>query len=77
MPPIGNRGFSGEMRKTEIMPRSSQPIWVGYAVGVAAFLTAAIVRWLISRFFGGIYPFAPIFLAIIFSAWYGGFGPAI
>src|SRR6185369_3150609 len=26
---------------------------------------------------GGVYPFAPIFLAIIFTAWYGGFGPAL
>ncbi|HEY2414576.1 MAG TPA: ATP-binding protein [Pirellulaceae bacterium] len=59
------------------MPRRSQPIWAGYAVGAAAFLLAAIVRWLISRSFGEIYPFAPIFLAIIFTAWYGGFGPAL
>src|SRR3954468_12795505 len=59
------------------MPRRAQPFWVEYAVAVAAFLVAAIVRWLITRFFGGIYPFAPIFLAIIFTAWYGGFGPAL
>jgi signal transduction histidine kinase/ActR/RegA family two-component response regulator len=38
---------------------------------------AAIARWVLSRLFDGMYPFAPIFLAIIFTAWYGGFGPAL
>jgi signal transduction histidine kinase/ActR/RegA family two-component response regulator len=65
------------MQKRETMPRRSEPIWIGYAVAVAAFLVAALARWLLSRFFGGVYPYAPIFLAVIFTAWYGGFGPAL
>jgi len=59
------------------MPRRSQRVWVAYAVAVGAFLIAALARWLINRLFGSVYPFAPIFLAIIFTAWYGGFGPAL
>src|SRR6185369_10118170 len=33
--------------------------------------------WLLSALFGGVYPYAPIFIAVIFTAWYGGFGPAL
>lgn len=65
------------MLKTETMPRHPHPIWAGYAVAVISILIAGIARWMLSALFGGVYPFAPIFLAIIFTAWYGGFGPAL
>jgi signal transduction histidine kinase/ActR/RegA family two-component response regulator len=60
-----------------MMLRRPQSIWVRYGVAIASFVVALVVRWLLSYFYGGIYPFAPIFLAVIFSAWYGGFGPPI
>jgi signal transduction histidine kinase/ActR/RegA family two-component response regulator len=55
----------------------SQSIWSRYAAAILSIVVATLLRWLLSRMFGGVYPFAPIFLAIIFSAWYGGFGPAL
>src|SRR5262245_954164 len=59
------------------MLRRTQSIWVRYAVAVLSIIVAAVARWMLSRLYGGVYPFAPIFLAIIFSAWYGGFGPSL
>ena len=58
------------------MPSRGRRIWTGYAVAVLSLLAAAVARWQLSSVFG-VYPYAPIFLAIIFSAWYGGFGPAV
>src|SRR5262245_43829320 len=59
-----------------MMQRSQSP-WARYGVAVLSIVVAIGARWLLSRFMGGIYPFAPIFLAVIFSAWYGGFGPSL
>ncbi len=61
------------------MPRASRPIWARYGAAVLGIAAATVVRWMMSQWMGGRvgYPFAPIFIAIIFSAWYGGFGPAI
>jgi len=50
---------------------------VRYAVAVLAAAVATAARWLLRQYFGDSYPFALIFLAVIFSAWYGGFGPAL
>src|SRR6478736_2984356 len=59
------------------MIQRSRSIWVRYAVAVLSIAVAVVVRWVLSRIFPSVYPFAPIFLAIILSAWYGGFGPSI
>jgi signal transduction histidine kinase/ActR/RegA family two-component response regulator len=59
------------------MVERSRSIWVRYGVAVLSIVVAALARWVLSRIFPSVYPFAPIFLAIIFSAWYGGFGPAV
>src|SRR5438067_2654121 len=59
------------------MLRGPQAMWVRYAVAVLSIVVAAAARWLLSRLFGGVYPAAPVFLAILFSAWFGGFGPSL
>jgi signal transduction histidine kinase/CheY-like chemotaxis protein len=59
------------------MMQRSQSLWARYGVAVLSIVVAAFVRWVLSRMFPSVYPFAPIFLAIMFSAWYGGFGPSI
>jgi len=60
------------------MPKASRSIWARYGAAVLSIVAATAIRWLMSYWMPGrSYPFAPIFIAIIFSAWYGGFGPAI
>ena len=69
----------GKKVASQWMPRASRSIWARYGAAVLSIVAATAVRWLMSYWIGsrGTYPFAPIFIAIIFSAWYGGFGPAI
>lgn len=59
------------------MPSRSPSVWARFAVAAISIVVATGARWLLSRVFSDAYPFAPIFLAVVFSAWYGGFGPAI
>src|SRR6266566_2958598 len=61
------------------MPKASRSVWARYGATVLSIVAATAARWLMSYWMGGrgSYPFAPIFIAVIFSAWYGGFGPAI
>jgi signal transduction histidine kinase/ActR/RegA family two-component response regulator len=58
------------------MLRHSQSIFARYAVAALAMVLATAARWLLKHYFDNSYPFALIFLGIIGSAWYGGFGPA-
>jgi signal transduction histidine kinase/DNA-binding NarL/FixJ family response regulator len=46
-------------------------------MAILAVALATAARWLLIQYFRDSYPFALIFLAVIFSAWYGGFGPAM
>src|SRR5438105_14706732 len=74
----GRAQESSLAKKGSIMLRRWQSVWVRYGVAIASLVVAAVARWLLSYLYGvGVYPVAPIFLAVIFSAWYGGFGPPI
>ena len=59
------------------MLRRSDAVLVRYVVAVLAIVLATGVRWGLSHWQRDSYPFAAIFLAVVFSAWYGGFGPAV
>jgi signal transduction histidine kinase/ActR/RegA family two-component response regulator len=59
------------------MLRRARSAWGRYLAAVAAIGLATLARWALGEFTGHAYPFATIFLAVVFSAWYGGFGPAI
>src|SRR5262245_3559712 len=59
------------------MLRHSQSIFARYTFAVMAMALATGARWLLKHYFDNSYPFALIFLGIIGSAAYGGFGPAL
>lgn len=48
-----------------------------YGVAVAAVALAVIARLLLDPLLGYSFPFATLFFAVLFSAGYGGFGPAV
>src|SRR3954469_18374944 len=77
MLPIVARQAQPRLTASVRMIQRSRSIWTRYAVAVLSVAVAAFARWALSSAFGGIYPFAPIFLAVILAAWYGGFGPAV
>lgn len=59
-----------------MLPRA-RSTWGRYLAAVAAIGVATLARSALSEFTGHAYPFATICLAIVFSSWYGGFGPTI
>ena len=48
-----------------------------YGIPIAAVGAATVARMLLNAVLGDRLPFATFFLAIVFAAWYGGFGPAL
>ena len=48
-----------------------------YGIPIAAVGAATVARMLLNPVLGDRLPFATFFLAIVFAAWYGGFGPAL
>ncbi|HET9253170.1 MAG TPA: ATP-binding protein [Candidatus Eisenbacteria bacterium] len=58
------------------MPRPSL-IAAPYVVAVLAVVLATAVRLALNPLLGTEFPFATLFLAVLFSAWYGGRGPAL
>src|SRR5262245_2105173 len=68
---------SESLAEGRTMLRNSQSIFARYAAAVMAMALATAARWLFKHYFANSYPFALIFLGIICSAWYGGFGPAL
>src|SRR5262245_61380301 len=59
--------------------RSRRFLWKGtrYAMAIAAVAVAIVVRRAFDPLIGELFPFGTLFLAILFSAWEGGFGPAL
>src|SRR4051812_6137885 len=57
------------------MPTPSPP-QVPYAVAAASVLLATLARWLLNPALGDHFPFVTYFVALLFTAWYGGLGPA-
>jgi signal transduction histidine kinase len=61
-----------------IFSRPDQRTWLDrYLIAVAATLVVAVIRWWLDPILGTAAAFATFYLAIIFTAWYGGFWPAI
>lgn len=50
---------------------------IRYAVSVTAAVAALFLRELLNPIFGGHNPYHTVWLAVVFSAWYCGFGPAV
>lgn len=48
-----------------------------YGIAVAAIAIATALRLLLNPLFGDSFPFATLFLAILLTVWWSGFGPAI
>ena len=48
-----------------------------YALAVLAAVAALLLRKFLDPLIGHQYPYNTMFLAVVFSAWYGGIGPAI
>ena len=49
----------------------------GYAVAVGSMFAATLLRLLLDPALGDRFPFATLFFAVLLSAWFGGFGPAL
>jgi PAS domain S-box-containing protein len=60
-----------------IMVPRPRPIWARYGAAALAVLVFLVVRWAAGRWFGQTFPGSALFFVILFSAWYGGFGPAM
>jgi PAS domain S-box-containing protein len=59
------------------MVKRSDSFWARYGIALLSIVVATVLRRLLNPIVGEAYPFATIFLAVVFSAWYGGFGPAL
>ena len=59
------------------MPQPPRRLTLRYAVPLLAIAVATGVRMLLDPTLGRHLLFAPFFVAALFSAWYGGFGPAL
>src|SRR5690606_6165060 len=60
-----------------IMIPESRPLHVRYATAVLSVALAVLVRDLLAPVLGDGPPFVTLLVAVTFSAWYGGFGPAL
>ena len=59
------------------MSKNARSLLLRYAFAALSIALAILVRRLLDPALGNEYPFATLFFAVTFSAWYGGFGPAI
>ena len=55
----------------------ARPRWQGYVVAAAAAALALAAREALDPLLGGKYPYLIAFLAVIYTAWEAGFGPAV
>jgi PAS domain S-box-containing protein len=51
--------------------------WVGYVLAVVALLIATLIRWWLDPLMDGYAPLTLYYAAVVFSAWYGGWGPGL
>jgi PAS domain S-box-containing protein len=59
------------------MAERERPAVLRYAVALASVIVAMVARLAMDPVVGTRFPFATLFLAVLWSAWYGGFGPAL
>ena len=73
-------------RKTRLWEGLNQPVWsaaiakpkaMRYALAVIVAVAALVLRKLLNPQLGNTNPYHTAWLAVVFSAWYGGIGPAI
>ncbi len=57
--------------------QTARPTWLRYAVAIAAALAALPVRFLLGPQLGFAAPYLTFFPAVVFSCWFGGFGPSL
>ncbi len=51
--------------------------WAGYALAVVALLCATLIRWWLDPLLDRYAPLTLYYAAVVFSAWYGGWGPGM
>jgi PAS domain S-box-containing protein len=68
-----NPTASGGSQERSLQP----PMLVGYAVAAITVILATLLRLLFDSLLGNSAPFVTYFVAVVFAAWYGGFGPAL
>lgn len=59
------------------MSEGADRVAVRYAAAIACVALATLVRVALDPVLGIRFPFATLFFAVVFSAWFGGFGPAL
>src|SRR5450432_1881315 len=59
------------------MPSSQRSFLLRYGFAALGIALAVWARLLLDPALGNQFPFATLFLAVLFTAWYGGFGPAL
>ena len=57
-------------------PRAGSSVQA-YAVAVLAVTISVVIRFALERWLAGNVPYLHFFPAILFAAWYGGFGPGV
>ena len=58
-------------------PLQQRPAFLRYGVAIVALILATLLRFWIDPIVADSVPFPTYFLAIMFAAWYGGFGPSL
>jgi PAS domain S-box-containing protein len=51
--------------------------WFGYVLALIALVVTTLVRWWLDPFLDGHAPLTLYYAAIVFAAWYGGWGPGL
>ena len=59
------------------MPRDFFPVFVRYGMGPLSVAAATLIRLALDPLIGDSFPFLAFFLAIVFTARYGGLGPSL
>jgi PAS domain S-box-containing protein len=59
------------------MRPQTRPLYLRYGSAVGSVIAATGVRALLDPALDNHHPFAPYIVAVIFTAWYGGFGPSL
>ena len=63
--------------QSRTMPSYAGSLMLRYGFAAASIALATWVRLLLDPVIGFQFPFATLFLAVMLTAWYGGFGPAL
>ncbi len=63
-------------RPTDWTPRPARKVR-RYSYAIASIILATAVRILLSRYFDYHHPYVTFYVAVLWSAWYGGFGPGL